>query len=952
MNGVTSVVGVTLCTDYDSEGALSFHEYIHYRDGQGKIFDTMLSFHEAHGATIERALKGYRPEDTANEGFGPLISYDILAQRNLHCLQKYRGEREEEKKTATSSILITENISQRSITSFLEDKIKALLGESNSGFEIDRPLMEMGLDSADLLELQNQIIKKFETSLEPSFFFQYTTVGKVVEYLVSTLSISNEAGENVSVLKESKFYEDKGLVDTTNTPGSVHLLRSPQSDGIEETDVAIVGISCKLPGGIETTGELWELLKSGGSAIEKLPPGRFEWPESKNPEIYPGIDHGGFMRDADSFDAAFFRISPKEAEMMDPQQRILLELSWSCLEDAGIVPDNVKSTNTGVFIGASGSDYSKLLQDSGVEVEAHHGIGNSMAVLANRISYFFDLTGPSMQIDTACSSSLVAVHTAVQSLRRGECLMALVGGVNLICYPAHSMAYYKAGMLAPDGVSKVFDKSANGYVRAEGAVMLALKPLQRAIEDRDFIYAVIKGSALNHGGLSGGLTVPNPQKQSDLLMSAWKNAVINPGNLSYLEAHGTGTSLGDPIEVQGVKQAFVGFSQHKKIMPCGIGSLKSNLGHLEAAAGIAGLLKIVLAMQRKEIPGSIHFKTLNPGIELEGFPLYIVTRHQEWLVERDQKRLAGVSSFGSGGANAHVVLEEYRQTGKDVTTQEFYLFVISASTLERLRAYAERISSWIKKYQEQINISDFIYTFQVGRTAMQERLAIKVRGFRDLQSKLKKWLEGEDGLANCWHDDSKKSHSMFYNLVKGKSGKQVIDSALVEKDLDQLATLWILGVEIAWKALYEAKPRRIPVPTYPFSRNHYWIIGGNQRCMHKDAKKRFTLHPLLHENTSDFSKQCFMSTFTGNEFFLTDHQVKGKKVFPGVGYLEMARAAVEKSSGEREEGTAIYLKNIVWIQPIVVNGATQKVHIGLFEDDSCQIQYEVYTESDNEEEAA
>ncbi|MCP4457815.1 MAG: polyketide synthase, partial [Cytophagales bacterium] len=400
MNGVTSVVGVTLCTDYDSEGALSFHEYIHYRDGQGKIFDTMLSFHESHGATIERALKGYRPEDTANEGFGPLISYDILAQRNLHCLQKYRGEREEEKKTATSSILITENISQRSITSFLEDKIKALLGESNSGFEIDRPLMEMGLDSADLLELQNQIIKKFETSLEPSFFFQYTTVGKVVEYLVSTLSISNEAGENVSVLKESKFYEDKGLVDTTNTPGSVHLLRSPQSDGIEETDVAIVGISCKLPGGIETTGELWELLKSGGSAIEKLPPGRFEWPESKNPEIYPGIDHGGFMRDADSFDAAFFRISPKEAEMMDPQQRILLELSWLRLEDAGVVPDNVKSTNTGVFIGASGSDYSKLLQDSGVEVEAHHGIGNSMAVLANRISYFFDLTGPSMQIDT------------------------------------------------------------------------------------------------------------------------------------------------------------------------------------------------------------------------------------------------------------------------------------------------------------------------------------------------------------------------------------------------------------------------------------------------------------------------------------------------------------------------------------------------------------------------
>ncbi|MCP5006308.1 MAG: hypothetical protein GY941_20575, partial [Planctomycetes bacterium] len=296
MSGVTSVVGVTLCTDYDSAGALSFHEYIHHRDEEGKIYDTMLSFHEAHGATIERELKGYRPEDTANEGFGPLIRYDIFAQRNIFGAQKNRDGRVGERKTTATSLSPTENTSQRTITMFLEDRVKALLGEDEGAFDMDRPLMEMGLDSADLLELQNQIIKKLEVSLEPAFFFQYTTVGKVVEYLVSTLDISTEDGAVAGALKQSKSSWDKGGVDAANTPGSVCLLKSSQSVSGNSTDIAIVGISSKLPGGIETPDELWELLKAGKSAMGKLPPGRVKWPESGGPKIYPGIDQGGFIR--------------------------------------------------------------------------------------------------------------------------------------------------------------------------------------------------------------------------------------------------------------------------------------------------------------------------------------------------------------------------------------------------------------------------------------------------------------------------------------------------------------------------------------------------------------------------------------------------------------------------------------------------------------------------------
>ncbi len=938
MNGVTSVVGVTLCTDYDSGGDLSFREYIHYRNEHGKIHDSMLSFHEAHGATIERELEGYRPKDTTNEGFGPLIRYDIFAQRIPFGLREKPVDCGLDRKSAATTLSSPEKPSQKEITKFLQEKVNTLLGEDKKAFDMERPLMEMGLDSADLLELQNQIIENLEVSLDSAFFFQYNTIGKVVLYLVTTLGIS----------KEDEVQE---VANESNLSNFANISKIPQSAITDSADIAIIGISCKLPGGLETPSELWELLQTGGSATGKLPPGRFQWPESVSAETYPGIDKGGFIRDAGSFDADFFRISPKEAEMMDPQQRILLELSWSCLEDAGVLPGDLKGSDTGVFIGASGSDYSKLLQDAGVEVEAHYGTGSSLAVLANRISYFFDFSGPSILIDTGCSSSLVAVHTAVQSLRRGECSMALVGGVNLICHSANSMAYYKAGMLSPDGRCKTFDASANGYVRSEGAVMLVLKPAKKAMGERDFIYGVIKGSAINHGGLSAGLTVPNPQKQTELLMSAWEDAGIKQKSLSYLEAHGTGTALGDPIEVQGIKQAFADFSKLNKTSFCGIGSLKSNLGHLEAAAGIAGLLKIVLSMQWNQLPSSIHFENLNPKIELKDSPLYIVSRHRAWNVSKDQLRFAGVSSFGSGGTNAHVVLQEYPQPEKSEIAQDFYLFVLSASNMELLRAYATKILAWIEKNQEQVSFSDFIYTFQMGRTAMQERLAIKVISFADLQSKLELWFNGEEGIKNCWQENSRNAHSKFNNLLKGKSGQQVIDSALDKKDFVQLATLWILGFEIDWKFLHETIPKRIPAPSYPFSNNHFWIAGEKQQEILGDTKNRWTLHPLLHENTSDLSVQRFTSTFTGKEFFLDDHKVKGRKVLPGVVCLEMARAAVAKACGPTEERMSIQLKNIVWARPIVINDSVQKVHIELYGKDDGQIQYEVYTESDNEEAA-
>ena len=348
---------------------------------------------------------------------------------------------------------------------------------------------------------------------------------------------------------------------------------------------------------------------------------------------------------------------------MDPQQRILLELSWQTLEHAGYAPSGLAATRTGVFIGASGSDYSRLIDQLPEPIDAHYGTGVSMAVLANRISYFFDFNGPSVLIDTACSSSLVAVHQAMQSLQLGECEQALVGGINLICHPANSIAYYKAGMLSRDGLCKTFDQQANGYVRSEGSVVFLFKPLAKAQADQDVIYGVLKGSACNHGGQASGLTVPNPGLQAELLQSAWRAAGIQPSALSYVEAHGTGTSLGDPLEVQGLKQAFLEASYPDAAAAkttCGLGSVKANLGHLEAAAGVTGLLKVILCLRHSQLPSVANFKSLNQHIDLSETGLYVVEKLRAWPAPIEgQRRLAGLSSFGSGGTNAHVVVEQY-----------------------------------------------------------------------------------------------------------------------------------------------------------------------------------------------------------------------------------------------------------------------------------------------------
>ncbi len=945
---IQEVVGVTLCKRYEQSNGLPFEEYIHTTDELGKIQDPILRFHERHGAKIEKTIPGYRPKDIRNEGNGVLVSYDI-SKRN-------RDDLKIRKRSFPKKNL-------REIESFIEQIITSCLGkEGAAAYSKSRPLMEMGLDSSDLAKLNEQIGNEFQLDLEPSFFFEYNTPSQVVAFLQSTLQ-----EESTSQNKESETSkaENTGL-DCLKKKDSSDLPEQKNTSDknpvrADRSDIAIIGASCSLPGGITSIREFWEHLKKGASGITELPEGRFDWPTEIDPlREHQGINLGGFLEDITSFDASFFRISPNEAESMDPQQRILLELSWKCLEDAGYNPEVLSNSKTGVFIGASGSDYNRLLEKTDLPVEAHYGTGCSMSVLANRISYFFNFSGPSIHVDTACSSSLVAVHYAVQSLHLGECEQVLVGGVNLICHPSNTIAYYKAGMLSKEGQCKTFDKEANGYVRAEGAVTMMLKPLSKAISEKDNIYAVIRGTACNHGGQTAGLTVPNPQMQAQLLLDAWSRAGIKPETLGYLEAHGTGTSLGDPIEIQGIKTAFSKACQpgNNKEKSCGLGSLKSNLGHLEATAGIAGLLKVALCLRHRELVETINFKELNPKINLEKSPFYIIKNLRKWTSSEHHLRRGGVSSFGSGGTNAHVVLEEYKSENNKTPLQGPFLFVLSAKDEVRLRALVDKYISWLDTRQgADVSLSDMVYTLQTGRQALEERLAVICSDKKGLKQKLCRYLDNETKIEYLWQNNIRRSPTEINLLLDGLSGDQLIKLSINNNDLENIAIFWTLGKKIDWDLFYkQTNPSKISLPAYPFAKEQYWIPKTEKNTSSGRVDTPFSvsqIHPLLHRNTSDLSQQRYSSIFNGTEFFLADHQINGQKILPGVVYLEMARAAVEQAAVilfDNEESMGIHLKNVVWVRPITINSDAKEVHVGLFAERNNRIQYEIYTESENPEE--
>jgi acyl transferase domain-containing protein/acyl-CoA synthetase (AMP-forming)/AMP-acid ligase II/acyl carrier protein len=519
---------------------------------------------------------------------------------------------------------LAERPTSAAIESWLVTKLSGCLHVPPQEIDVRRPFAEFGLSSVQAVTLSGELEGWLRCRLSPTLLFEYPTIEALAGHL---------SGEKPSVAPAA--------------PGE-HM-------GAAEP-IAIIGMACRFPGA-SNLGEFWLLLRDGVDAIREVPPARWNIDEYYDPNpATPGkmsTRWGGFLEGIDEFDAGFFAISPREAVRMDPQQRLLLETAWEALEDAGLPAERLAGSRTGVFVGICATEYGVMQLGDPQLSDPYAGPGNALSMAANRLSYLLDLHGPSLAIDTACSSSLVAVHLACRSLRSGDCPIALAAGVNLILAPSLTVNFSKAGFMAPDGRCKAFDARADGYVRSEGVGVVVLKPLTKALADGDPVYAIIRGTAVNQDGRTNGLTAPNRRAQEAVLREAYQDAGVAPAEVQSIEAHGTGTALGDPIEAAALG-AVLGEGRPAE-RRCALGSVKTNIGHLEGAAGIAGVIKVALALHHGEVPPSLHFEQPNPHIPFEQLPLRVQTMLTPW--PDGGRRLAGVSSFGFGGTNAHAVLE-------------------------------------------------------------------------------------------------------------------------------------------------------------------------------------------------------------------------------------------------------------------------------------------------------
>jgi len=643
--------------------------------------------------------------------------------------------------------------------------------------------------------------------------------------------------------------------------------------------IAIVGLACHLPQA-RNPDEYWEILRAGRDTITLVPPDRWsndDYYEPGKPKRGKIVSpNGGFIEKVDEFDPAFFGITARQAESIDPQQRLFLETAWEALENAAIPPGSLADSLTGVFVGVSNYDYGRMMSAEPRLINAHSGIGTIQCMIANRLSYFLNLKGPSFAVDTACSSSLLSVHLACQSLQQRECDLAIAGGVNLMLSPQVSVGFSLSGMMSPDGRCKTFDARADGYGRSEGAGVVILKRLEDALRNHDAIFAVIRGTAANHNGASNGITAPNGPAQEQLIQTALRRAGVAPDDIGYIEAHGTGTLLGDAAEFYALKKIFG--ARPPALPRLWVGACKANLGHLESGAGIAGLLKAILVLDREAIPPQVNFRDLNPNIVLDGAAIGIPTTLIPW--PRGAKpRHAGVSAFGIGGANVHLVLAGAPERRVESAGTLPLVLTISAPSESGLRALARRYASFLEA-QPETAMPDICRTSNIGRNHFRHRYAVAPANRADLIDDLRRvgeaqppvtgWIGKADlaaasstalrcstevaqqmlewglqlslvvtgGLAEEFLAEAERSGCSTAVFVASPTPATVVANFAVWEFSRQptvartlaapLARFYVLGVPIAWTRIGPRAATTLPtLPNYPFDKRRYWMVAPN-----------------------------------------------------------------------------------------------------------------------------
>lgn len=719
---------------------------------------------------------------------------------------------------------------------------------------------------------------------------------------------------------------------------AIALLKEWKSKNSGDREIAVIGIGARMPMA-DSPDAFWDNILNMRNCFTAIGRERSRVTEPyRNPHYaefveMPPTDEdlddtleqtlGAFISDIDKFDAGFFGIPPKEAKYIDPTQRIFMEVAWEAVEDAGYGAGRIQDSNTGVFVG---KDYTNTLNYKYITApDSMKMTGTWEGILASRLSYAFNLKGPAMVIDTACSSGLVALHEACNALRNGECEMAIAGGVAVGAGSVGSEEEETGisglgAVTAKDQRVRTFDKKSSGSVFGEGVIAFLLKPLAAAERDKDLIYAVIKGSAINCDGKSSGITSPNPLAQENVIVEAWKRAGVQPDTIDYVEAHGTGTLLGDPIEVQGLSNAFARFTDKKQF--CGIGSVKTNIGHLVAASGCASLLKVVLALRNKTLPPMVNFEEPNPHIRFADSPLYVVDRPTPWS-KNEHPRRAGISSFGFSGTNVHMIVEEYEET-PSAPSQTEELFLLSAKTEESLQRLLARYRSFLPKHED-LSLRELCATAALGRGHYEYRLAAVASSTRELAQKLEngQFLHGRHRIVSGRQRQTGEGE-LFEAQWKALTAEaeRILQS---KPERTRLAELYVQGAQPDWALLYgkETLPK-VSLPPYAFARTLCW---GEPKLTKLTESVKSYPHPLIGACLADSAEQAIYELPFSCEkpWVVKEHKIIGQNIVPGTAYLEAAIEAAQQYFQTEQ----LCFTNVVFRTPLVVRPDMETVNAHL-----------------------
>lgn len=825
------------------------------------------------------------------------------------------NEKVTEASTAEESSSITKaqipTISSDDIIDNILQNLAAIGGFARAELNLDAEFRSMGIDSANAVVLMESLSKSLARKLPVTLIYECATPRALAKHLVQQ--------------------------QQTQVASTQHNVRTQCGN------IAVVGMACRMPQA-DNLEAFWQNLIDEKNCVTDIPAQRWNWQDVYSSDASAqgktNSRWGGFINGIDEFDPLFFNISASEAKFMAPEQRILLQACWHAIENAGYAEHDFYGRTAGVFIGARPADYMERLQAAGITPDAFTLLGNDSAILAARIAYYMNLKGPVITVDTACSSSAVAIHMACESLRRGESEIALAGGVSLVTTASQYIVNTKAGMVSPDGSCKTFDQAANGFVQGEGCGVLVLKPLEQALADNDRVYAVIHASGINQDGKTNGITAPNGEAQTQLISSVYRASNINPNDIQYIETHGTGTKLGDPIEFNALNNVFA--TSNGQANTCALGSVKTNIGHLIAAAGVAGFIKAAQALYCKKIPANLHYQKINEHIDIANSPFFVNTHLREW--ESESTRMAALSSFGFSGTNCHLVLREAPAIEHAEISGPVFI-VLSSKDQNGLLRNGEALLLWLKKNPAP-NLPALAYSYTRRLNRFKALLILTAQNRDELIAAL------EAVIADTKHERVFRNDQP-QSLINGRYFSELAEQIIAELHtdridqdaLDSLAKLIIGGVEVDVKNIYTNKIYPLlNLPNYVFEVNHFWIEGKHNELA-ADSHEKTALHfqavqaaqnILAHMTRDSAGNQQWTFSFTCHKEEFTGHQIGDQIWWPAAAQLQSLQAAIAHLS----VGHQVQIKDWQLLNPLVLDAEKSNIELRIIQNNKNSAQFE------------